>query len=106
MPPIAGLQGRRLRLGDQGSDTARWTGVPRIASTKVFLDTGDFRMLNAATVGGYTSSAWSGPLMARWSNICGRPLPTAKRRRLSNFKISTVKSWRIHETGRQDIVLG
>jgi hypothetical protein len=54
MPPIAGLQGRRLRLGDQGSDTARWTGVvhsvPRIASTKVFLDTGDFRMLNAATV--------------------------------------------------------
>ena len=50
MPPIAGLQGRRLRLGDQGSDTARWTGVPRIAPTKVFLDTGDFRMLNAATV--------------------------------------------------------
>ena len=31
-------------------DTARWTGVPRIAPTKVFLDTGDFRMLNAATV--------------------------------------------------------
>ena len=46
MPPIAGLQGRRLRLGDQGSDTARWTGVvhsvPRIASTKVFLDKHEF----------------------------------------------------------------
>ena len=39
-----------MRIGDQGSDTARWTGVPRIAPTKVFLDTGDFRMLNAATV--------------------------------------------------------